>query len=128
MSKIKRWYDKSPKLQEMLIVLSNLSDDELDKIAIYLYQVVNLYRKQKKNKDEVVSLGRDKLFNYYKAYQKRRWYDKNSSLSSSLNIMSTLAVKELEEIVDGFLYALKEANMYKIYSSKRKEIIEKETT
>lgn len=128
MNDIKRWYDESPKLSEMLDILSNMSPREITQISKYLYQIVNIYQKQKKSDKELLSIGTDKLFSYYKAYNKRRWYDKNPSLSSALNTMSTLEVKEIEEIVDGFLIALKEAGLYSIYSSKKKELTEKENT
>lgn len=129
MDDIKRWYDKSAKLSELMDVLSNLADSDIDKIAQPLYQIVRIYWKQKREKEELVSMGADKLFGYYKAYNKRRWYDRNPSLSSAVNIMSTLSVKDLDEIVDGFLYALRSEGLYSIYSDKKKEMLEeKEST
>lgn len=126
MTEIKRWYDESPKLSEFMKVLSSLSEKEVGQIAQYLYQVVNILWKRKKSGQEIISLGNEKLLNYYKAYRKRRWYDKNSSLGSALNIMSTLEVKELEIVVDGFLLALREAGLDRIYSSKLEELSKEE--
>ena len=128
MTEAKRWYDNSPKLSELMHVMSNMSDKEVDTVATYLYQIVNIYNKQKKFGAQDVSIGLDKLFSYYKGYNKRRWYDKNPSLSSALNTMSTLEVQELEEIVEGFLYALKAHGLYNIYSDKKRELEEKEKT
>lgn len=127
MSEIKRWYDKSPKLKQLLYVLSNMTDKEVDQVAIYLNQVVHIFWKEKKsNSDEVLSIGVEKLFGYYKAYQKRRWYDRNPSLSSAVNLMSTLPAEDLDDIVDGFLYALREAGLYKFYTNKKQQIVQKE--
>ncbi|OGI00002.1 MAG: hypothetical protein A2Y25_02145 [Candidatus Melainabacteria bacterium GWF2_37_15] len=128
MGKIKRWYDKSSKLSVMMGILSNMNENELNQVSKYLYQVVNIYWKQTKNTEEVISIGLEKLTGYYKAYQRRRWYDKNPSLSSAINKMSTLTEKDLEEIVDGFLFALKEAGVFKVYSNKKKELEEKENS
>ncbi len=122
MDDIKRWYDKSSKLKEMLLVLSDMSEGELDRVAQYLYQVVNIVWKQKKTDKETVSIGLDKLFGYYKAYNKRRWYDKNASLSSAVNLMSTMDEKDLDDIVDGFLFALRDAGLYNIYREKKREL------
>jgi len=121
MAEIKRWYDESPKLEEMMRVLESMSDKELAQIAKYLYQVVNLYKKHRQTYNNDLSIGRDKLFGYYKAYQKRRWYDKNPSLSSAVNTMSTLSIKEIEEIIDGFIQALQESGMYSVYYKKKLE-------
>ena len=128
MGKIKRWYDKSSKLSVMMGILSNMNENELNQVSKYLYQVVNIYWKQTKNTEEVISIGLEKLTGYYKAYQRRRWYDKNPSLSSAINKMSTLTEGDLEEIVDGFLFALKEAGVFKVYSNKKKELEEKENS
>ena len=125
MGEIKRWYDQSNKLGDMMTVLESMSEKELGQIAKYLYQVVNIYWKQskiEKSRDEVLSIGKDKLFGYYKAYQKRRWYDKNPSLRSALNIMSTLSTREIDDIIDGFISALKEAGMYHKYHEKEEEL------
>ncbi len=124
MSEIKRWHDKSQKLADMMRVLNNMSDKELDEIAKYLYQVVNIYRKQRKSQDDGLSIGRDKLFGYYKAYQKRRWYDRNPSLSSAVNILSILPPREVDSIINGFIDALKKSGLYDIYHQKQKQVKE----
>lgn len=121
MNDIKRWYDESQKLEKMIKVLGNLSENDLNKIAKYLYQVVNIHWKQKKALEDEVSIGREKLFGYYKAYQKRRWYDKNPSLSGAINILSTLPVKDVDEIVDGFISALRESGLHGIYYQNLKQ-------
>ena len=125
MTENKRWYEKSSKLSEMMVILSNMNDHDLDQVSQYLYQVVNLYWKQNQHTNETISIGLEKLTGYYKAYQKRRWYDKNPSLSSAINKMSTLSVREIDDVVNGFLFALKEAGLYKVYSSKKMELEKK---
>lgn len=119
---IKRWYDKSSKLGEMMKVLSCMSEKEIAQISVYLYQVVKLYRKQRNAVSDSLSIGRDKLLGYYKAYNKRRWYDKDPSLGSAINIISTLPPKDIDEVVDGFIMALKESGCYDIYYKKLGEI------
>lgn len=116
MQELKRWYDKSEKLLQMISVLEKMPEKDLDQISKYLYQVVRLFWKEKKNNEDTLSIGREKLFGYYKSYQNNhRWYDKNSFLKSAFNIMSTFTEKELDDIVEGFMNALKDSGMYKIY-------------
>jgi hypothetical protein len=119
---IKRWYDKSSKLGEMMKVLSCMSERELSQVSVYLFQVVKLYRRQKNSMEDNLSIGRDKLFGYYMAYQKRRWYDQDPSLRSAINIISTLPVKDIDDVIDGFIQALKESGQYDIYYKKMGEI------
>jgi len=126
MSDIKRWYDESSKLGELMKVLSSMSDNEIDQIAHYLYHIVKIYRREVRKNDTLQSIGAEKLFGYYKAYNKRRWYDKKPSLSSAINIMSTFSVKEMDEIVEGFLFALRKEGLYNIYFEKKRAIAEKE--
>ncbi len=126
MNDIQRWYDKSSKMGELMTVMNCLSEKEISQLAQYLYHVVKIYRNQIRDNETLQSIGPEKLFGYYKAYNKRRWYDKNPSLGSAINIMSTLSVRELDDIVDGFLYALKKEGLYNIYSEKKKELEEKE--
>ncbi len=126
MKKIKRWYDKSDKLCELIKVLETMSDEELELVSKYLYQVTNLFRKQRRNYEQNLSIGKDKLFGYYKTYQNpKRWYDRNPSLKSAFNIMSTFSRSELDEIVNGFLFALRESGMYHIYLEKEQQLIDK---
>jgi hypothetical protein len=119
---IKRWYDKSSKLGEMMRVLSCMSEKEVAQVSVYLYQVVKLYRKQKNSMNDNLSIGTDKLFGYYKAYNKRRWYDQDPSLRSAINIISTLPTRDIDEVIDGFIQALKESGRYDIYYKKMGEI------
>ncbi len=122
MSEIKRWHDENQKLKEMLDVLEKMPEHELNEITRCFYQVVNIYWRQKKTYEENLSIGREKLFSYYKAYQKRRWYDKTPSLSSALNILSTFSSKEIDMIVEGFISALKEYGLYKIYKQREGQV------
>lgn len=119
---IKRWYDKSSKLGEMMRVLGSMSEREISQISVYLFQVVKLYRKQKNTYDDNLSIGKDKLFGYYKAYNKRRWYDQDPSLRSALNIISTLPTRDVDDVIEGFIQALKESGQYDIYNKKLGEI------
>lgn len=123
---IQRWYERNPKLKEMMHVLSNMPDKELDEVATYLYRIVNIYAKEKRQTEEVISIGLDKLSGYYKAYNKRRWYDKNAALSGAINTMSTLGDRDITEIVDGFIFALKEVGLYDMYLLRKQKVQTKE--
>ncbi len=123
MDNIKRWYDKSEKLGELMQVLGSMSEKELNQISKYLYRVVNMHWKQLKQQEDSLSIGRNKLFGYYKAYQQqKRWYDQNSSLRSALNTLSTLPTRDVDDIINGFIIAIKESGMYDMYYKKKLQL------
>lgn len=122
MTSIQRWYDKNPAVSEMFKVLRSMSEKEQEKFAFYLYQIVNDSWKRKKFHEESLSLGREKLFNYYKSYQKRRWYDKCPSLRSAALVMSLMETEEMESVVHIFYRTLKKEGLESLFNAKKTEL------
>ena len=104
---IKRWYDRDPRMSQILCILRDLPDDSKSEFARVLMQLINILRKNKKSDDDSpLSIGKAKVLGLYKASNKRRWYDQTSDLMNSLNLLSALDDTDFNEIVDGLLLTL----------------------
>lgn len=105
---ISRWYDKDPKMIEVLKYVQKLTREEQDELAVTLIQLVNMLR-QSRNEDEIpISIGKTRVLGLYKSSNKRRWYDKKSTLRSAMNIFSTLPQEDCSMILDGFAEIMSE--------------------
>lgn len=102
----KRWYDRDSRIKKMIHVIETLPAESQDDIAYTLIQFVNFYRQNRNEIELPVSIGKYKVLGLYKAYNKRRWYDKNYSLMSAMNILSTLPVEECANIAEGLLLSI----------------------
>ncbi len=122
MAEIQRWYDKNPKLKEVFLVLQNVTEKECDQFSTILYQAVDEFKKNNKVGNDLQSVGIEKLDGYYKAYNKRRWYDKNSSLRRAAQLMSIMPSYDVERIIDDFIVFLKMNGLHKIYEHKKTEL------
>lgn len=109
-SKYSRWYDKDPKMQRALELIESLSDEDREELAINLIQLINLLRKNKKDDEIPFSIGKKRTLGLYMAFNKRRWYDKNSVLMSAMNILGTLPVEDCRVITEGILMTIEEQN------------------
>ncbi len=87
-----RWYDKDPDLSRLMAFIENLSEDIRDEIAQDLIQII--LSEIKTNKDgEISQLSDNKIVEY------RRWYDKNISLHSAIEIIKNLDSEQRKEII-----------------------------
>ena len=107
MSFEKRWYDKDRKMAKVLEIIKSLNDREQQEFGISLFQLSSMVRKTKSEKsqdnDAGISIGKDKVLGLYKSFNKRRWYDRDLSLMSAMNSLSTLPVEECKNITEGIL-------------------------
>ena len=111
-NKISRWYDTDQQIKQTFQLVENMSNKEREEFAANLTRVVNNFRKQQNLDNFNVSLGRDKILAYYKAYNKRRWYDQIPNLMRAINLLSILSIEEREQILSKFLLSInsKETN------------------
>lgn len=87
-----RWYDKDPDLSHLMTFLEGLSEDVRGEIAQDLIQII--LSELKTNKDgEIFQLGESKITEY------KRWYDKNISLHSAIEIIKNLDTEQRKEIL-----------------------------
>lgn len=101
-----RWYDNDTGMDRVLNLMKDLPENIQEDLALTLIQFANLIRKNRKVEEETLSIGKNKVLGLYKASNKRRWYDKNPSLMSAMNILSTLPPAEFKNIVEGLLLTL----------------------
>lgn len=123
LTSIQRWYDKIPRLREFFLVIKYMNDRETELISTILYQCVNDYRKNIKNQSQLISVGREKVLGYYKAYGKRRWYDQNKTLTNAIKHLSVMENKEIEEILNDFHLSLRNEGFTHLYENKKNELI-----
>ena len=87
-----RWYDKDPDLSNLMTFLEGLSDEVREEVAQDLIQII--MSELNTNKDGEISILADNKITEYK-----RWYDKNLSLHSAIEIIKNLGDKERREII-----------------------------
>jgi hypothetical protein len=108
-----RWYDNETGMNRVLNLMRDLPENIQEDLALTLIQFANLIRKNRKIEDDTLSIGKNKVLGLYKASQKRRWYDKNPTLMSAMNILNTLPPHEFKNIVEGLLLTLNNQNLNK---------------
>ena len=87
-----RWYDKDPDLSSLMSFLESLNEDVRDEIAQDLIQII--LSEIKANTDgEISHLNENKITEY------KRWYDKNLSLHSAVEIIKNLNDEQRKEII-----------------------------
>lgn len=110
MSDIKRWYDKDPRMAQILAILEHMPDETKEEFASVLIKLINIIKKNKTNDLGLTSLGKNRVLGLYKAFRKRRWYDHTPGLMYALNVLSTLDLVDFNTVVDGILITLTESN------------------
>ncbi len=87
-----RWYDKDPDLSHLMKFLEGLNEEVRDEIAQDLIQII--LGELETNKDsELSQLSTMKIGDY------RRWYDKNLTLHSAVEIIKNLDNDQREQIL-----------------------------
>lgn len=87
-----RWYDKDPDLSHLMKFMEGLNEEVREEIAQDLIQII--LSELKTNKDGELSLLSDNKISEYK-----RWYDKNLSLHSAIEIIKNLGDDQRKEII-----------------------------
>ena len=87
-----RWYDSDPNLSHLMSFLETLNDEIRDEIARDLIQII--LSELNTDKDiNLTQLGELKITNY------KRWYDKNLSLHSAIELIRNLNKEHRDEII-----------------------------
>lgn len=87
-----RWYDKDPDLSRLMAFLESLNEQVREEIAQDLIQII--LSELETNKDgEISQLADNKITEY------KRWYDKNLSLHSAIEIIKNLGDEQRKEII-----------------------------
>ena len=87
-----RWYDKDPDLSHLMKFLESLNEDIREEIAQDLIQII--LGEIRTNQDGEISILADSKITEYK-----RWYDRNLSLHSAVEIIKNLDTEKRKEII-----------------------------
>lgn len=91
-----RWYDSDPNLSHLMKFLETLNEEIREEIAHDLIQIILSELNTDKDTD-LTQLGELKITNY------KRWYDKNISLHSAIEIIRNLNQEHRDEIVESIM-------------------------
>lgn len=113
MTENRRWYDQNADMATILDILKNQPPELIDNLAENIMNFSNIIRQNinEFETDEPVSIGKDRILGYYKSFRRRRWYDKNWTLLSIVNILSTLPKDDFDRIIEGIKELLKDLNL-----------------
>lgn len=94
-----RWYDKDPDLSHLMHFIESLNDEIRDEIAQDMIQI--LMGEICTNADGKISdLSAGTLTEY------KRWYDKNPSLHSAVELIKTLDDEDRKEIISRLMESI----------------------
>ncbi len=97
--KKRRWYDKYPKLNKILELLREYSEDELEIILKDVIDAANIIKKNRAE-SEFISIGADKVTGLYHAQNKNRWYDKSQTLNLAMNVLTVMVEEDFVNVTD----------------------------
>jgi len=109
----RRWYDENNDMQMILDLLKEQPTELIDNLAENIMSFSNIIRQSINDieTEEPVSIGKERMLGYYKSFRRRRWYDKNWTILSMVNVLSTLPEKDFDNIVEGIKGLLKELKL-----------------
>jgi hypothetical protein len=87
-----RWYDKDKDLSHLMKFFETLNETLQDEIARDLIQII-LNEIDTNQDNEILELSKMQLYDY------KRWYDKNLSLHSAIEIIKNLSETQRKEII-----------------------------
>jgi len=122
MEEFQRWYDTISSVKEMFMVLGNMKEPEIDRFARILLEVIVDFRTTKQDKNVLNSVGQQKIHGYYKAFNKRRWYDQNANLRNALRYLSIMTPDETEFVLKDFMIRLRINGLDKIYEKNKTDL------
>ncbi len=122
MEEFQRWYDTISSVKEMFMVMGNMHEPEMDRFAKILLDVIIDFRTRNKTKNSLNSVGHEKIHGYYKAFNKRRWYDQNANLRNALRYLSIMSLEDTELVIRDFRLQLKVNGLDKIYEMNKTDL------
>jgi hypothetical protein len=105
-----RWYDYDIHIAEFLAIIQRLPAKSREDLAENIIKFANIVRlnNEQSEIELPVSIGKSKVIGLYKSFKRRRWYDKNLTLMTALNVLATLPQEDFEKISEGVLLTVKE--------------------
>ncbi|MDD3594450.1 MAG: hypothetical protein PHX18_07475 [Candidatus Gastranaerophilales bacterium] len=99
----RRWYDNNEDMTSILEVIKDQPAELIDNLAENIMSFSNIIRENllELETEEPISIGKERVLGLYKSFRRRRWYDKNWTILSTMNILSTLPNDDFEKIAAG---------------------------
>ena len=94
----KRWYDHDPKLLEVIEPLKNYQDELLEQAELFLNKL----------EEQVSKEAIDRFYELIKPVNGCRWYDKNPTISKTVEILRVVPPDVQKACAERFIAALKE--------------------
>jgi len=113
MEEKRRWYDNNEDMIAIIDVIQNQPTALIDNLAENIMGFSNIIRENLNSleEEEPISIGKERMLGYYKSFRRRRRYDKNWTILSMVNVLSTLPNDDFEKVVQGVKETLKELNL-----------------
>ena len=98
-----RWYDRQPKLSEACKLLFGFPDEIKSLISEAVLIIADREIKQKEQREQMRSLGSEKILGLYKSKNRRREYDINPYLHQAMNYLYLLSEKNRDFMAEHIL-------------------------
>ena len=105
----KRWYDHDPKLLEVIELLKNYQDELMAQAELFLQQL----------HEQVSKEAIDRFYELVKPINGWRWYDKNPTMSKTVEILRVVPPDVQKACAEKFISTLREMGID--YESQTKE-------
>lgn len=93
----KRWYDHDPLLMKLLDILKNYQEELKAQAEIFLEKIEN----------EVSKETVDKFYQMVKPINGNRWYDKDVTISKTVELLRVVPVETQRNVAQNFIDSLK---------------------
>lgn len=98
-----RWYDRQPKLSQACKLLFAFPDEIKSVISEAILIIANQEFRQKEQREQMRSLGREKILGLYKSKNRRREYDINPLLHQAMNYLYLLSEEKRDFMAEHVL-------------------------
>lgn len=109
--KVKRWYEQNPQLKIIIDTLKTLNEDVQVAVANDIIQMI--LENENKFTDEFI----EKIHSVYHPTG-RRWYDKNETVMSAIEMVKHLENDKQQELLIEILYSILYFNQEKTLNNK----------
>lgn len=107
----KRWYDKKPWTDDVLVILKELSLSSHYDIAREVLKIIEAIKINSRELTQTpLSIGVDRVLGLYNQNYERRWYDKILPLNRIFKSASCLDEQDYQNVMQGIFESLKQEN------------------
>jgi len=102
-----RWYDTHDETLDTLEILKKLDRESRVRLSSDIVDIANQIKSMHREEEEPpLSIGLERVLGLYQSENSRRWYDKQTDLSSAMKTISTLPQEDFLNIMEGLSASL----------------------